>query len=70
VSGTSDTTKEMVLMMADYNGWTDEREEEREALDRLEMALPTVALNRRRLVGLRRLLIRAAAREILSRSAG
>jgi hypothetical protein len=25
--GTSDTTKEMVLMMADFNGWTDEREE-------------------------------------------
>jgi len=59
----------MVLMMADYNGWTEEREEEREALDQLEMALPTVALNRRRLLGLRRLLIRAAAREIRARSA-
>jgi hypothetical protein len=69
VTGTSDTTKEMVLMMADYNGWTDEREEEREALDQLEMALATVALNRRRRLGLRRLLIRAAAREILARSA-
>ena len=56
-------------MMADYNGWTDEREEEREALDQLEMTLATVALNRRRLLGLRRLLIRAAAREILARSA-
>jgi hypothetical protein len=59
----------MVLMMADYNGWTDQREEEREALDQLEMTLPAVALNRRRLLGLRRLLIRAAAREILARSA-
>jgi hypothetical protein len=67
--GTSDTTKEMVLMMADYNGWTDEREEEREALDQLEMAVATVALNRRRLLGLRRLLVRAAAREIVARSA-
>jgi hypothetical protein len=64
-------------MMADYNGWTDEREEEREALDQLEMALAdqlemalaNVALNRRRLVARRRLLIRAAAREILARSA-
>jgi hypothetical protein len=69
VTGTSDTTKEMVLMMADYNGWTDEREEEREALDQLEMALANVALNRRRLLTRRRLLIRAAAREILARSA-
>jgi hypothetical protein len=25
--------EEIVLMMADYNGWTDAREEEREALD-------------------------------------
>jgi hypothetical protein len=56
-------------MMADYNGWTDEREEEREALDQFEMTLATVALNRRRLLGLRRLLIRAAAPEILARSA-
>ena len=56
-------------MMADYNGWTDEREEEREALDQLEMAVATVALNRRRLLGLRRLLIRAAGREIRARSA-
>jgi hypothetical protein len=69
VTGTSDTTKEMVLMMADYNGWTDEREEEREALDQLEMGLANVALNRRRLLTRRRLLIRAAAREILARSA-
>jgi hypothetical protein len=69
VTGTSDTTKEMVLMMADYNGWTDEREEEREALDPLEMARANVALNRRRLLARRRLLIRAAAREILARSA-
>ena len=56
-------------MMADYNGWTDEREEEREALDQLEMTHATVALNRRRLQGLRRLLIHAAAREILARAA-
>jgi hypothetical protein len=59
----------MVLMMADYNGWTDEREEEREALDQLEMTLATVALKRRRLLELRRLLVRAAAREIVARSA-
>ena len=56
-------------MMADYNGWTDERVGEREALDQLEMAVATVALNRRRLLGLRRLLVRAAAREIVARSA-
>ena len=56
-------------MMADYNGWNDEREEEREALDQLEMTLDTVDLNRRRLLGLRRHLIRATAREILARSA-
>jgi len=56
-------------MMADYNGWTDEREEEREALDQLEMTLATVALRRRRLLGLRRLLVRAASREIVARSA-
>jgi len=55
-------------MMADYNGWTDEREEEREALDQLEMTLAMVALNRRRLLARRRLL-HAAAREILGRSA-
>jgi hypothetical protein len=56
-------------MMEDDNGWTDEREEEREALDQLEMTLATVALNRRRLLGLRRRLLRAAAREILAHSA-
>jgi hypothetical protein len=60
----------MALMMADYNGWTDEREEEREALDQLEMTLATAALPRRHLTGpVRRLLVRAAAREILARSA-
>ena len=26
-----------MLMVADYNGWADQREEEREALDLLEM---------------------------------
>lgn len=56
-------------MMADYNGWTDEREEEREALDQLEMTLANVALNRLRLLARRKLLIHAAAREILARSA-
>ena len=56
-------------MMADYNGWTDQREEEREALDQFEMARATVALNRRRLLGARRLLVRAAALEIVARSA-
>jgi hypothetical protein len=57
-------------MMADYNGWTDEREEEREALDQLEMTLATTALTRRHLPArVRRLLVRAAAREILARSA-
>ena len=56
-------------MMADYNCWTDAREEEREALDQLEMTL-AAALTRRHLPGqVRRLLVRAAAREILARSA-
>jgi hypothetical protein len=59
----------MVLMMADYNGWTDEREEEREALDQLDMTLATAPATRRRLPLLRGLLLRAAAREILARSA-
>jgi hypothetical protein len=56
-------------MMADYNGWTDEREEEREALDQLEMTLATAASKRSHLPRLRGLLLRAAAREILARSA-
>ena len=56
-------------MMADYNGWTDEREEEREALDQLEMTLPTTPATRRRPPVLRGMLLRAAAREILARSA-
>jgi hypothetical protein len=56
-------------MMADYNGRTDEREEEREALDQLEMRLARAALTRRRLPGrVHGLLVRAAAREILARS--
>jgi hypothetical protein len=59
--------EEIVIMMADYNGWTDEREEEREALDQFEMTL-AAASKRRRLLRLRRLLVRAAAREILARS--
>jgi hypothetical protein len=40
-------------MMADYNGWTDAREEEREALDQFEVALTAAA---------RGLLARSAAR--------
>lgn len=56
-------------MMADYNGWADEREEEREALDQLDMTLATAPVTRRRLPVLRGLLLRAAAREILARSA-
>ena len=56
-------------MMADYNGWTDEREEEREALDQLEMTSTAAALKRRHLPGrVRGLLVRAAVREILARS--
>ena len=55
-------------MMADYNGWTDERKEECEALDQFEMTL-AAASKRRRLLRLRRLLVRAAAREILAHSA-
>jgi hypothetical protein len=61
--------KEMETMMADYNGWADQHEEEREALDQLEMTLATAALTRRRLPVLRGLLLRAAAREILARPA-
>jgi len=56
-------------MTADYNGWADQREEEREALDQLEMTLVTTASVRRHLPALRGLLLRAAAREILARPA-
>jgi hypothetical protein len=59
--------KEMEIMMADYNGWADQPEEEREALDQLEMTLATGAS--RRPPALRGLLLRAAAREILARTA-
>jgi hypothetical protein len=62
-------SKEMVLMMADYNGWADEREEEREALDQLETTLATAPVPGLRLPVLRGLLLRAAAREILARPA-
>jgi hypothetical protein len=58
----------MVLMMADSNGWTDEREE-REALDQLDMTLATAPVTRRRLPVLRGMLLGAAGREILARSA-
>jgi hypothetical protein len=56
----------MVLMMADYNGWTDEREEEREALDQLDTTLAAATSSRRRVPRLRGMLLRAAAREILA----
>jgi hypothetical protein len=56
-------------MTADYNGWADQPEEEREALDQFEMTLATLASTRRRLAALRALLLRAAAREILARPA-
>lgn len=58
-------------MMADYNGWTDEREEEREALDQLEMTpAAAAALKSRHLPRrVRGLLVHAAVREILARSA-
>jgi hypothetical protein len=59
----------MVLMMADYNGWADEREEEREALDQLDLTLATDPATRQPLPVLRGLLLRAAAREILARCA-
>jgi hypothetical protein len=39
--------KEIEIMMADYNGWTDEREEEREALDHLDMTLTAALLEGR-----------------------
>jgi hypothetical protein len=58
--------EKMATMMADYNGWADESEEEREALDQLEMRL-AAARKHRRLLRLRRLLVRATAREILAR---
>ena len=57
------------VMTADYNGWADQSEEEREALDELEMTLVATASARRRLPALRGLLLRAAAREILARPA-
>lgn len=56
-------------MMADYNGWADEREEEREALDQLDLTLATDPAPRQQLQVLRGLLLRAAAREILARCA-
>jgi hypothetical protein len=59
----------MVLMTADYNGWADQPEEEREALDQLEMTLATAAPKPRHLPRLRGLLLGAAACEIIARSA-
>jgi hypothetical protein len=56
-------------MTADYNGWADQREEEREALDQLESILATAPSTGRRGPALRGLLLRAAAREILTRRA-
>jgi hypothetical protein len=51
-------------MIADYNGWADQREEEREGLDQLPYPAP--ARVRPRLPRVRReLLVRAAVREIL-----
>jgi hypothetical protein len=38
-------------MMADSNGWTDEREEEREALDQLDMTLITAPVPRKAAAG-------------------
>ena len=58
--------KEMDTMTADYNGWADQREEEREALDQLEITRAPGASTRGRLPVLRRLLLRAAVREILA----
>jgi hypothetical protein len=55
-------------MTADYNGWADQREEEREALDQLETILATTPSTNRRGPALRGLLLRAAAREILTRT--
>jgi hypothetical protein len=50
-------------MVADYNGWADQREEEREGLDQL--AHPAPARVPRLPRARRELLVRAAAREIL-----
>jgi hypothetical protein len=61
--------EEMVLMTADYNGWADQPEEEREALDQLELTLATAASNRGHLPWLGGLVLGAAAREIIERSA-
>ena len=61
--------REMEVMMADYNGWADQREEEREELDQLEMTLVSTAPARRHLPALRGLLLRAAVRAILARPA-
>ena len=56
-------------MTADYKGWAEQSEEEREALDELEMTLVATASARRLLLALRGLLLRAAVREILARPA-
>ena len=56
-------------MAADYNGWADQPEEEREALDQLEMTLPTAVSNRRHLPRLGGLILPAAARGVLARPA-
>ena len=60
---------EMQTMMADYNGWADEREDEREALDQLDLTLTPAVSARRHLPALRALLLRATAREIVGRPA-
>ena len=56
-------------MTADYNGWADQPEDEREALDQLEITLATAASKPRHLPRVRGLLLNAAAREIIARSA-
>ena len=51
-------------MMPTYNGWADEPEEEREAIDQFEMTLANAALKRSHPLKLRGLVSPAAAREI------
>jgi hypothetical protein len=53
-------------MMADYNGWTHEREEKREAMDQAELTSGVAVGARREFPRrYRERLLRAAAREIL-----
>jgi hypothetical protein len=61
-------TKETAARMADYSGWSDELEDEREAIERADLAADVAGGARRQLrKPYRERLLRAVVREILGR---